>query len=92
MGKSCVRFRSLDALPLDVIGQTISKVGLEAFLARYEEVARRDQDRQADLGVGARRARRARRREARTSPAKLEPKQPAASAKLAAKTPAKRTR
>jgi hypothetical protein len=38
MGKSCVRFTSLDALPLDVIGETIGKVSVEAFLARYEAV------------------------------------------------------
>ncbi|MCW5805066.1 MAG: DUF1801 domain-containing protein [Deltaproteobacteria bacterium] len=38
MGKSCVRFKTLDALPLDVIGQTIAKVPVDAFLARYEAV------------------------------------------------------
>jgi uncharacterized protein YdhG (YjbR/CyaY superfamily) len=36
MGKSCVRFTSLDALPLDVIGTAISKVPLDAYVARYE--------------------------------------------------------
>jgi len=92
MGKSCVRFRSLDALPLDVIGQTISKVGLEAFLARYEEV-RAETKTGKPISASARGVRAALDAEKpRTSPAKLEPKQPAASAKLAAKTPAKRTR
>ena len=38
MGKSCVRFRRLDALPLDVIGTTIAETSLDRFLARYEEV------------------------------------------------------
>jgi hypothetical protein len=38
MGKSCVRFKSLDALPLDVIGETIGKVPLETFIERYEAV------------------------------------------------------
>jgi hypothetical protein len=33
MGKSCVRFRSLDDLPLDVIGDTIAATTLEQFLA-----------------------------------------------------------
>ena len=37
MGKSCVRFRSLDDVPLDVIGETIGKTDLASFLARYEE-------------------------------------------------------
>ncbi len=37
MGKSCVRFKQLDALPLDVIGEAIRKVSVEQFLARYDE-------------------------------------------------------
>jgi hypothetical protein len=37
MGKSCVRFRSVDELPLDVIGETISRVHVDDFLAHYEE-------------------------------------------------------
>ena len=37
MGKSCVRFKRLDDLPLDVIGETIARVDLDAFLAHYEE-------------------------------------------------------
>jgi hypothetical protein len=35
MGKSCVRFRALDDLPLDVIGETIARVDLEHYLAHY---------------------------------------------------------
>jgi hypothetical protein len=37
MGKSCVRFRSIDDLPLDVIAETIGRVDLDSFLAHYEE-------------------------------------------------------
>jgi hypothetical protein len=37
MGKSCVRFKSLDALPLDVIGETIRRVPVDRFLAQYED-------------------------------------------------------
>jgi len=37
MGKSCVRFKSIADLPLDVVGQAIGKVGVEPFLATYEE-------------------------------------------------------
>lgn len=40
MGKSCVRFKSLDALPLDVIAEAIRKVPVDAFLACYEAVKR----------------------------------------------------
>ena len=38
MGKSCVRFRSLDELPLDLIGEVIARVGVDDYLARYEAV------------------------------------------------------
>jgi len=36
MGKSCVRFKTLDALPLDVIGQAIGKVSLEQWIGVHE--------------------------------------------------------
>ena len=35
MGKSCVRFKRVEDLPLDVIGETIARADLDAFLARY---------------------------------------------------------
>jgi hypothetical protein len=35
MGKSCVRFRGLDELPLDVIGETIARADLDRTLAQY---------------------------------------------------------
>ena len=38
MGKSCVRFRSLDDVPLGLIGATVARVPLERFVARYKEV------------------------------------------------------
>lgn len=37
MGKSCVRFRSLDDLPLDLIGETIAALDVPAFLDAYEQ-------------------------------------------------------
>jgi len=37
VGKSCVRFRKLDDLPLDLIGQTIAAVPMERLIARVEE-------------------------------------------------------
>lgn len=36
MGKGCVRFKTLDALPLDVIGEVVSKVSVDAYVAIYE--------------------------------------------------------
>ena len=37
MGKSCVRFRQLDDVPLDVIGEAIARTSATAFIAQYEE-------------------------------------------------------
>ena len=36
MGKSCVRFRSLDAVALDVVGDAIANVTVEDYIAVYE--------------------------------------------------------
>ena len=36
MGKSCVRFKRLDDLPLEVIGQAIARTSVDDFLASYE--------------------------------------------------------
>jgi hypothetical protein len=36
MGRSCVRFKKLDDLPLDVIGQVIRNVTPEQYIAWYE--------------------------------------------------------
>jgi hypothetical protein len=36
MGKSCVRFKTLDDLPLDVIGRVIAATPPDDFIARYE--------------------------------------------------------
>ena len=35
MGKSCVRFRKLDDLPLGLVGETISKTPIDEFLEIY---------------------------------------------------------
>jgi len=37
MGKSCVRFKSLEDLPLDVIGACVGRVSVDDFVAMYEE-------------------------------------------------------
>jgi uncharacterized protein YdhG (YjbR/CyaY superfamily) len=41
MGKSCVRFRKLEDLPLDLIGKAISRVDLKEFLSHYEGAKKR---------------------------------------------------
>ena len=38
MGKSCIRFKKAEDLPLDVIADTIRKTPVDAFIARYEAV------------------------------------------------------
>lgn len=35
MGKSCVRFKKLEDLPLELIGETIAKIPVENLLASY---------------------------------------------------------
>ena len=36
MGKACLRFRELDDLPLDVIGQVVRQTTPDQYIARYE--------------------------------------------------------
>ncbi|MGB5526073.1 MAG: DUF1801 domain-containing protein [Gemmatimonadota bacterium] len=37
VGKSCVRFRKLDDLPLDLIGETVASLPVDRLIARVEE-------------------------------------------------------
>ena len=41
MGKSCLRFKSLDALLLEDIGKVIASTPVDDFIARYESVKRK---------------------------------------------------
>ena len=36
MGKSCVRFRKLDDVPLDVVGRAIAATSVDEYIALYE--------------------------------------------------------
>ena len=38
VGKSCVRFKKLDNLPLDLIGSTIAALPVASFIARVKQV------------------------------------------------------
>ena len=40
MGKSCVRFRRLEDVPLDVVGEAIARTSVEDFIALYERSRR----------------------------------------------------
>jgi hypothetical protein len=41
MGMACVRFKKLEDLPLDVVGQVIARVQVQAYLARVRKVLER---------------------------------------------------
>ncbi len=36
MGKSCVRFKRLEDLPLDVLGEVVGKIGVQEYIDRYD--------------------------------------------------------
>jgi hypothetical protein len=40
VGKACVRFRTLDALPLDLVAEAIAAVGIEDYVARARAARR----------------------------------------------------
>lgn len=41
MGKSCIRFKTLEDLPLDVIGEAIASLPVQDFIGRYEKTIKR---------------------------------------------------
>ena len=41
MGKSCVRFKNLDDLPLDLVGQAIARTSVAQHIERYEAARRK---------------------------------------------------
>lgn len=87
MGKSCVRFKAVDALPLDVIGEAVSRVPVDAYVARYE-ASRSKKVRPRPVGQ----TKRPKRPAAKASPAKRvgKPATPAAARRKA--SPGKRAR
>ena len=44
MGKSCLRFRRLDDLPLDLIGEVIARTSVDDFIARAPVAVQRPAD------------------------------------------------
>ena len=36
MGGSCVHFKTLDDLPLDVVGNTIARIAVDEYVERYQ--------------------------------------------------------
>ena len=41
MGKSCIRFKKMEDIPYDLIGQLASKMTVDEWIARYEESIKR---------------------------------------------------
>ena len=41
MGKSCIRFKKMDDIPYELIGQLVSKMSAEEWIAIYEENLKR---------------------------------------------------
>lgn len=37
MGKSCLRFKALDDLPLEVVGEVVASTPVDTYVARYRE-------------------------------------------------------
>ncbi|MCY2962966.1 MAG: DUF1801 domain-containing protein [Planctomycetota bacterium] len=53
MGKSCIRFKKLDGVALDVLGETIRRVPASEYIAKFEANLRgsgRDKSKSADAG------------------------------------------
>jgi hypothetical protein len=42
MGKSCVRFKRLDDLALDVLGEAVARVPVDEYVKRYEAAINRN--------------------------------------------------
>lgn len=40
MGKSCIRFKNMDTIPYDLIGQLCRKISMEDFIDMYEEATK----------------------------------------------------
>lgn len=41
MGKSCLRFKNVNDLPLEIIGKTVSMMPVKKYLEKYESIVKR---------------------------------------------------
>lgn len=91
MGKSCVRFKKLDDLPLDVIGAAIAKLPAKVYIEHYEKAikgaGRAGTADQSDAPA-AKKTKASAKKQAASRPAvkKAASKKPAAKKKVAAKS------
>ena len=42
MGKSCVRFKTIDDLPVDLIGEAIARTPVSAYIQIYESARKKN--------------------------------------------------
>ncbi|HEY5922695.1 MAG TPA: DUF1801 domain-containing protein [Kofleriaceae bacterium] len=90
MGQSCVRFKTLDALPLEVIGEAMAKVTVDNYVAGYRNI--RDAMKKGSSKPAAKKAAaKTSKRSAAKKPAAKKPAAKKAAKKTAAKKPAKRS-
>lgn len=68
MGKACIRFRKVEDVPLEVIGEAIRRVPVKAYIAHYEK---------SILTMNKAAAERAARRKAAARPTRAAPKKAA---------------
>jgi hypothetical protein len=76
MGKSCVRFKQLDALPLEVIGEAVSKVTVDKYVEGYRK-AKASMKSAAKQGAATKAAAKTAKRAPAKKPAKKPTKKPA---------------
>ena len=57
MGKACVRFKSIEDLPLDVVGAVVAKYPVEAWVRMYEQSRTKARPRATRAARGTRAAR-----------------------------------
>lgn len=41
MGKSCIRFKNMNQIPLDLIGELCKKITVDEYIAQYEAILKR---------------------------------------------------
>ena len=84
MGKSCLRFKSVDDLALEVLGEAIRRIGIEEWIRRYSAALDPATGKARSTYVAAKRA------APKKAAKKAVPKRAAATKKPAKKTPAKK--
>jgi hypothetical protein len=88
MGKSCLRFKSVDDLPLELVGKAIASVGIDDYIASYH--ASRARTKRAKSKAAGKRAPVAKRAAAKRPPAKSAARKSAARKSAARKSGAAR--